>query len=314
MDPKMDEEDLDRKAVFKILLVLTIFVLMSIAFLWCLYRRNVLGILAVITVVVAVVIGFYVNIPVSVATTIANVNVESIAQNAATNIERFRGRDKTAFVVGYTGETGKELVKELAKTKIFSKVTLIGRRNVQLSKELLGQDFNVQRVIDFEKLEESADVFKGHDVGYSCLGASLDKVGREGFLRVDRDYVLKIAELSRKGGTTHFNLISSQGADKSKDHLYFYMKGVVEEEMKSVGFKRLSIYRPGLLMCDRNESRGYDMILQKLLTPFQLFSPGLVTTPTTTLAKAMVHVTVAPSKEPFELYDGKAIHKSTLTA
>lgn len=38
---------------------------------------------------------------------------------------------KSAFVVGYTGATGKELVKELAKSKRFERVTLIGRRKVE---------------------------------------------------------------------------------------------------------------------------------------------------------------------------------------
>lgn len=38
---------------------------------------------------------------------------------------------KSAFVVGYTGSTGRELVKELAKSQRFEKVVLIGRRKVE---------------------------------------------------------------------------------------------------------------------------------------------------------------------------------------
>lgn len=37
----------------------------------------------------------------------------------------------SAFVVGYTGATGKALVKELASSKRFEKVVLIGRRKVE---------------------------------------------------------------------------------------------------------------------------------------------------------------------------------------
>ena len=50
--------------------------------------------------------------------------------------ETFRQMGKTAFVLGYTGEVGKELVKELLKSKVFSKVTLIGRRVVNYEDEL----------------------------------------------------------------------------------------------------------------------------------------------------------------------------------
>ena len=42
---------------------------------------------------------------------------------------------KTAFVVGYTGATGKALVKDLVMTKRFEKVVLIGRRKVEYDDE-----------------------------------------------------------------------------------------------------------------------------------------------------------------------------------
>lgn len=43
---------------------------------------------------------------------------------------------KMAFVVGYTGETGKTLVKELLQRKVFKKLILIGRRQVKLDGDL----------------------------------------------------------------------------------------------------------------------------------------------------------------------------------
>lgn len=47
---------------------------------------------------------------------------------------------------------------------------------------------------------------------------------QEGFVRVDRDYVLKSAELAKAGGCKHFNLLSSRGADKSSSFLYLQVK------------------------------------------------------------------------------------------
>ena len=43
---------------------------------------------------------------------------------------------KSAFVLGYTGEVGKELVKELLKSQIFQRVVLIGRRHVEYQDDL----------------------------------------------------------------------------------------------------------------------------------------------------------------------------------
>lgn len=42
----------------------------------------------------------------------------------------------TAFIVGYTGEVGKEVVKEVLKSRKFSKVVLFGRREVKYDDEL----------------------------------------------------------------------------------------------------------------------------------------------------------------------------------
>ena len=50
--------------------------------------------------------------------------------------EAYRQRNKSAFVLGYTGEVGKELVKELLQSKVFGRVTLIGRRIVSYEDEL----------------------------------------------------------------------------------------------------------------------------------------------------------------------------------
>ena len=55
----------------------------------------------------------------------------AIVESAETNKESFKTKNKSAFVVGWTGEVGKELVKQLAKTKVFQRVVLIGRRNVE---------------------------------------------------------------------------------------------------------------------------------------------------------------------------------------
>lgn len=48
--------------------------------------------------------------------------------------------NKMAFVIGYTGETGKSLIQELNRTKLFKKIVLIGRREVQHDKNL-GPEF-----------------------------------------------------------------------------------------------------------------------------------------------------------------------------
>ena len=45
-------------------------------------------------------------------------------------VQEYQQTNKTAFVLGYTGAIGQELVKALLESRIFAKVVLIGRRTV----------------------------------------------------------------------------------------------------------------------------------------------------------------------------------------
>ena len=56
---------------------------------------------------------------------------KAICQSFESNKESFKAKNLSAFIIGGTGETGKELVKHLARSKVFQRVVLIGRRNVE---------------------------------------------------------------------------------------------------------------------------------------------------------------------------------------
>lgn len=168
-----------------------------------------------------------------------------------------------AIVIGATGEVGKAIVKELVKRTQFEKVTLIVRRQIDLPTDENYQKVE-QKLVDFEKLSESADAFQGHQVGFSALGTTRSKSGAEGFYRVDHDYVVETAKLTKEGGCKHFHLISSGGANKNSSFLYMKTKGEADDDVSKLGFERLSIYRPGLLLVKRAESRTLEPILQAI--------------------------------------------------
>lgn len=158
----------------------------------------------------------------------------------------------SAFVLGATGEVGRELTNLLASNENFSRIVLIGRRKIELNAEKFSRV--EQAVVDFDKLTDSADVFKGFDVGYCCLGTTRHKAGVDGFVKVDRDYVVESAKLAKEAGCQQFHLVTAQGSNKNSFFLYPKTKGEAEEAVSNVGFERLAIYRPGLLLCDRQVS------------------------------------------------------------
>ncbi|KAK1798613.1 hypothetical protein P4O66_006907 [Electrophorus voltai] len=228
--------------------------------------------------------------------------------------ENFKQKNKTCFILGASGETGKVLLKEIVQRKIFSKVTLIGRRKLNFEDQTY--ENLVQEVVDFEKLEEYAAAFQGHDVGYCCLGTTKAKAGTEGFIRVDHDYVLKSAELAKAGGCTHFHLESSRGANKASSFLYLKTKGQVEADIEELGFERYSIYRPGLgdnsvlyfrvLLVNREESRPAEWVAQRFLSAVSSMLPAM-SIPITSVARAMVVNTLWEGEKKTEVLENKAI-------
>ncbi|XP_030621847.1 oxidoreductase HTATIP2 [Chanos chanos] len=220
--------------------------------------------------------------------------------------ESFRGKNKSCFILGASGETGKVLLRELVERKLFTKITLIGRR--QLTFEDNAYENLVQEVVDFEKLDDYAAAFQGHDVGYCCLGTTKAKAGTEGFIRVDHDYVLKSAELAKAGGCSHFHLESSNGADKTSSFLYLKVKGQVEADIEELGFDRFSIYRPAVLLVDRQERRPAEWMARKFLGALSSVFPTAMSIPIESVARAMVANTLIEGQKKVEILENKDIY------
>lgn len=255
------------------------------------------GLLTLVIVVIAAVLNYFDDPD--------PVKYISMAEDMKTMEENFRQQNKSCFILGASGETGKLLLQELLERNIFSKITLIGRR--QLMFEGKAYENLAQEVVDFEKLDDYAAAFQGHDVGYCCLGTTRAKAGAEGFIRVDHDYVLKSAELAKSGGCTQFHLESSRGADKNSNFLYLKVKGQVEADIEALGFDRYSIYRPGVLLVDRQESRPSEWLARKFFSAFSAVCSTSMSIPIQVVAKAMVSNTLLQPEQKTEILENGAI-------
>ena len=68
------------------------------------------------------------------------------------------------------------------------------------------------RVVDFDNLEKYRDSFSGADIAFVCLGTTRGKVGAEGFVKVDYDYITNTAKLIKDNGRCKdYHLVSSTG-------------------------------------------------------------------------------------------------------
>lgn len=191
----------------------------------------------------------------------------------------------TVLLLGATGETGKQLLKQLAASKNVGKVVSLGRREVPLEGE--GMEKVEQRTIDFDNMDKYQQDFKDIHKAFCTLGTTRAKSGKEGFIKVDHDYVLKAAQLLKSEGCEEFHLMTSRGSNPNSWFLYPSTKGQVEEAVKELNFTSYYIYRPGLLICERAERRMLESFAQWVATTTDSARQSW-SVPVSTVARSMV--------------------------
>ncbi|CAJ0608561.1 unnamed protein product [Cylicocyclus nassatus] len=189
---------------------------------------------------------------------------------------------KTAFVLGATGAVGTQLVEALLKSKQFKKIVIIGRRKIPQENESIEQV-----IVNFDEIEKHSDSFKDVDVGFCALGTTRGKAGKEGFYKVDHDYVVNSAKVAKEQGVKEFVLVTAAGANENSFFLYPKTKGETERDVDALGFDKFLIMHPGFLEGPREESRLLESIAKLAIKPVKLFTNSVAIS-TEDVAKAMI--------------------------
>ncbi len=160
-----------------------------------------------------------------------------------------------AIVFGGTGLVGGLLLKELLSRSEVESVLSFSRKPIDLSHPKLKQvSFDASNIL------EKAEALEGNHV-FCCLGTTIAKAGsREAFAAIDKELVLRIARISAMKGIVEFSLVSAKGAHLQSPFFYFRVKAEVEAELSRIPFRRLLIYRPGLLLGARKDLRPLEAL------------------------------------------------------
>lgn len=134
-------------------------------------------------------------------------------------------------------------------------------------------------------------------IAICALGTTRAKAGSDAAFRaVDHDAVLAFARAAHAAGAMHFILVSSVGADPDSRLLYPRTKGEVEAALSAMGFARLDILQPGLLIgpktYQRAERRPVERFLQWAAPVMDRAMPrALGSLPAQNVAEAIVTLT-----------------------
>ncbi|NTW24822.1 MAG: NAD(P)H-binding protein [Lentimicrobium sp.] len=156
----------------------------------------------------------------------------------------------TAVIFGGSGLTGRFLKELLLKDSRYEKLILFVR------KEMPAYHGKIRQVVfDPDKISEIESEITGNQV-FCCIGSTIKKAGsKDVFFKIDHDLVINIAKAAFKNQIPVFTVISSIGAKANTSNFYLNTKGLMEENLKSIGFKNLNILRPSMLLGLRSERR-----------------------------------------------------------
>lgn len=155
-----------------------------------------------------------------------------------------------ALLAGATGLIGGQLLIRLLESDRYSSVIALSRKPLSLQHSKLRN-----LVINFDDLEQTSSSLEADDI-FCCLGTTMKQAGsKAAFMKVDYEYPLALARLTKALGAKQYLLVSAVGANKSSSIFYNKVKGEVEDDISAVGFNTLHIFRPSLLMGPRSEKR-----------------------------------------------------------
>lgn len=215
--------------------------------------------------------------------------------------------ERKAMVIGATGLVGELLVQNLLEHPAYSLVRVLARRPLELQHPKLEQ-----HVVDWEQLESHDHLFDGIDDLYCCLGTTIKKAGsQDNFRQVDYHYPVRAATIAKRHGVSQMLVISSMGASAGSRVFYSRTKGEMEDALSDIGLPSLHIFRPSLILGDRNEKRFGEQMAAHAMKFLDRWMKGRAdkyrAVHAATIAQAMTNIALVQAKGN-HVYANEVIH------
>lgn len=166
----------------------------------------------------------------------------------------------STLILGGTGQVGRSAVDALLAIPECREVVMVTRkaiptrdrvRNVVL--DTSADDFAARvRALAAEMIAQQAthDKPQARVSAVSCLGigSGTAQWSEDDMTRVEVGVVSAFARGARDGGIAHFCLLSAVGSDANSPFKYVRVMGRKEDAVRAVGFARLAIVRPGIII------------------------------------------------------------------
>jgi len=158
------------------------------------------------------------------------------------------------LILGGTGQVGGAVVRALLAQASCTEVVMVNRRKAPLAEDTRlrqvvldtgAEGFPAEVAQMAQQMGESGDAV----AGVSCvgIGAGSASWSEADLIALEVGICGGFARGCRTGGIDRFALLSAVGSSASSRVRYTRIMGMKEDAVKAAGFRRLAIFRPGII-------------------------------------------------------------------
>ena len=166
---------------------------------------------------------------------------------------------KTAIIFGSTGLIGSQLLNILLQDDEYSTIKAVVRSPLSVSHKKL--EVIVNDLTNISSLKKNIT----GDRCFFCIGTTKSQTpNKNEYRRIEYDIPVQIASIAEKNSVNCFLYISSLGSNPNTNNTYLKNKGEVEEKLKGLNFKQLTIVKPSILLGKRSKFRLGEFLSQRI--------------------------------------------------
>lgn len=155
------------------------------------------------------------------------------------------------MLLGASGLVGREILALLRSDPGVERIVVLVRRPMNAPDD---PKLRIE-VVDFDALASHAELFSVDQI-FCALGTTIKQAGSQAaFRRVDLEYPLVAARLGAEHGARHYLVVTAVGSSATSRVFYSRVKGDLEESLRTLPYRSITIARPSLLIGDRAEHR-----------------------------------------------------------
>ena len=178
---------------------------------------------------------------------------------------------KTAVLLGATGLIGNHLLQLLLQDEHYSTIRALVRKPLPVIHPKLEA-----RVTDFNDLHDFNTAMGSGDTIFCCIGTTMKKVkgNKALYHQIDVDIPVHAAQWGIDKGYSQFLVVSAIGANTKSSNFYLRLKGSMEESIHALPYPAIHIFRPSLLLGNREEVRKGEKIARHIMPALSFLLPG----------------------------------------